>query len=185
MEVTKMWAYIVCGIIWILSLITIIKERLACETYAHIETAVFFTSLFFNLEGIGKFDIANILWLEIIGFLFFIPSAFLIISSFIAFDRKGEAKTSFLNPSQSTALIDTGILGIVRHPIYLGTALGAFALILVFQSIISLILGIIAIFCLWMASKKEDEFNMKKFGDKYKEYMKKVPIWNVFKGLRK
>jgi protein-S-isoprenylcysteine O-methyltransferase Ste14 len=36
-----------------------------------------------------------------------------------------------------------------------------------------------------MASRKEDEFNMKKFGDKYKEYAKKVPMWNIFKGLRK
>ena len=41
------------------------------------------------------------------------------------------------------------------------------------------------IFCLWMASKKEDGFNMKKFGADYEEYMKKVPMWNVFKGLRK
>ena len=97
-----MWVYIVCGIIWILSLITIIKERLACETYAHIGAVVFFTSLFFNLGGIWKFDIANILWLEIIGFLFFIPSAFLIISSWIAFNRGGKAKTSFLNPAQPT-----------------------------------------------------------------------------------
>ena len=166
-------------------MITIIKERLACETYAHIGTAVFFTSLFFNLGGIWKFDIANILWLEIIGFLFFIPSVFLIISSWIAFNRGGKAKTSFLNPAQLIALVDTGILGIVRHPIYLGTALWSFALILAFQSILSLILGIIAIFCLWMASKKEDGFNMKKFGADYEEYMKKVPMWNVFKGLRK
>jgi protein-S-isoprenylcysteine O-methyltransferase Ste14 len=179
-----MWAYIVCSIIWILSLITINKERLACETYAHIGIAVFFTSLFFNLEGIGKFDITNVLWIEIVGFLFFIPSTFLIISSFITFNRGGEAKTRFLNPSSPTALVNTGILGIVRHPIYLGFAVWSFALIFVFQSILSLILGIIAIYCLWMASKKEDEFNMKKFGKDYNEYMKKVPMWNVLKGLR-
>jgi protein-S-isoprenylcysteine O-methyltransferase Ste14 len=35
-----------------------------------------------------------------------------------------------------------------------------------------------------MASKKEDEFNIKKFGESYKEYMKKVPLWNFLKGLK-
>jgi len=48
-----------------------------------------------------------------------------------------------------------------------------------------MILGIIAIFCAWMASRKEDEFNILKFGDDYREYMKKVPMWNVLKGLRR
>jgi len=36
-----------------------------------------------------------------------------------------------------------------------------------------------------MAAKKEDEFNVKKFGNTYNEYMKKIPMWNVFKGLRR
>jgi len=35
-----------------------------------------------------------------------------------------------------------------------------------------------------MASKKEDEFNIKKFGDDYKKYMERVPVWNFLKGLK-
>jgi len=34
-----------------------------------------------------------------------------------------------------------------------------------------------------MASKKEDAFNLRKFGDSYREYMRKVPMWNVLKGV--
>ncbi|GAG80166.1 unnamed protein product, partial [marine sediment metagenome] len=30
-----------------------------------------------------------------------------------------------------------------------------------------------------MASRKEDAFNIEKFGDEYREYMKKVPMWNA------
>ena len=82
-------------------------------------------------------------------------------------------------------MLDTGIFGVVRHPLYLGTALWSVALMLVFQSILAVILGIVAIACFWMASRKEDEFNMKKFGDPYREYMKRVPMWNLFRGLRK
>jgi hypothetical protein len=36
-----------------------------------------------------------------------------------------------------------------------------------------------------MASKKEDSFNIEKFGDSYKEYVERVPMWNAFRGLRK
>jgi protein-S-isoprenylcysteine O-methyltransferase Ste14 len=82
-------------------------------------------------------------------------------------------------------MLDTGIFGIVRHPLYLGTALWSVALMLVFQSILSVILGLIAIFCFWKASRKEDEFNTQKFGDGYQEYMKRVPMWNLFGGLRR
>lgn len=33
--------------------------------------------------------------------------------------------------------------------------------------------------------QNEDKLNLRKFGDRYQEYMKKVPMWNVFKGLIK
>ena len=82
-------------------------------------------------------------------------------------------------------MIEVTIFGVVRHPLYLGFALWGVGQILAIQSIISLVLGVIAVFCSWMASKKEDEFNLKKFGDGYRQYMKKVPMWNVVKGLRK
>jgi protein-S-isoprenylcysteine O-methyltransferase Ste14 len=34
-----------------------------------------------------------------------------------------------------------------------------------------------------MSARKEAEYNINKFGDEYKEYIKKVPMWNIFKGL--
>ena len=82
-------------------------------------------------------------------------------------------------------MIEGTIFGIIRHPLYLGFALWGIGQILAIQSTISMILGIIVIFCAWMASRKEDEFNILKFGDDYREYMKKVPIWNVLEGLRR
>jgi len=67
--------------------------------------------------------------------------------------------------------------------IYWLSVIGSIALILDFQSILSIILGISVIFCCWMSARKEAEYNINKFGDKYKEYMKKVPMWNIFKGI--
>ena len=46
-------------------------------------------------------------------------------------------------------------------------------------------LGIVCILCFWLASKREDDYNIEKFGDSYEEYMKRVPMWNFFKRLKR
>lgn len=166
-----MWAYIALGITWIGLLIPVIRERQAWIACAHGGTGLFFTSLFLSLGLDQTGDIADILWLEIIGFILLIPAIILFIAAIVSAARGTLAKT--------------GISGIVRHPMYLGTAIAAFALMLVFQSILSIVLGIIAIAFLWIAGTLEDQYNIERFGDSYRKYMKSVPRWNVFKGLRK
>ncbi|HUT70563.1 MAG TPA: methyltransferase [Desulfatiglandales bacterium] len=166
-----MWAYIILGAIWVGLLIPVVRERRAWIAYAHGGTGLLFTSLLLSLELHQTGDIADIVWLEIIGFVLFIPAAILIASALVAIAQRN--------------LVKTGMMRIVRHPMYLGTAIAAFALILVFQSILSIVLSIIAIVLLWMASKMEDDYNIERFGDSYRDHMTRVPRWNVFKGLRK
>ena len=166
-----MWAYISLGIVWVGLLIPVIRERQAWIACAHGGTGSFFSSLFLSLGLDRTGDIADILWLEIIGFILLIPAIILFIAAMFAAARG--------------SLVKTGISGIVRHPMYLGTALAAFALMLVFQSILSIALGIIAIAFLWIASTLEDQYNIERFGDSYQKYMKNVPRWNVFQGLKK
>lgn len=167
-----MWIYIIIlGVIWVGLLIPVVQERRAWIAYAHGGTGLFFTSLLLSLGLHQTGDIADIVWLEIIGFVLFIPAAILIASAIVAIVQGNPVKT--------------GIMRIVRHPMYLGTAIAAFALILVFQSILSIVLSIIAIVLLWMASKMEDDYNIERFGDSYRKHMTLVPRWNVFKGLRK
>ena len=167
-----MWIYIIIlGVIWVGLLIPVVQQRLTWIAYAHGGTGLFFTSLLLSLGLHQTGDIADILWLEIIGFVLFIPAAILIASAMVAITQ-GD-------------LVKSGMMRIVRHPMYLGTAIAAFALILVFQSILSIVLSIIAIVLPWMASKMEDDYNIGRFGDSYREHMTLVPRWNVFKGLRK
>jgi protein-S-isoprenylcysteine O-methyltransferase Ste14 len=151
-----MWAYISIGIVWVGLLIPVVRERRAWTACAHGGTGLFFTALFLSIGLDQTGDIADITWLKIIGFVLFIPALMLIISAVVAVARGTLAKT--------------GISGIVRHPMYLGTAIAAFALMLVFQSILSIILGVIAIVLLWMASKLEDKYNIERFDDRYKNY---------------
>ena len=167
-----MWIYIIIlGVICVGLLIPVVQERRAWIAYAHGGSGLFFTSLLLSLGLHQTGDISDIVWLEIIGFVLFIPAAILIASAIVAIVQGN--------------LVKTGIMRIVRHPMYLGTAIAAFALILVFQSILSIVLSIIAIVLLWMASKMEDDYNIERFGDSYRKHMTLVPRWNVFKGLRK
>ena len=113
-----MWTYIVIlGVIWVGLLVPVVQERRAWITCAHGGTGLFFTSLLLSLGLQQTGDIADIVWLEIIGFVLFIPAAILIASAIVAIKR-GD-------------LIKTGMMSIIRHPMYLGTAIASFAVILV------------------------------------------------------
>jgi len=187
-----MWTYIICALIWIVNIkfiVQAIREQTQSEIYAHVGLPLYLTlaDLSLSQPQIGK-GLAEILWLRITGLILFLPSAFFVLVPIVTLEHEGKSKTSaspLLSPLEATIMLDTGIFKIIRHPLYFGTALWSVALILISQSILSILLGGGAIFCFWMASRKEDEFNIKKFGDRYRDYMKKVPRWNVFRGLRK
>lgn len=192
MEVNMNLSYIffigICAIVWIVNGIWImqaVKERFISEIYIHTGLGIFFTLLALELTiGIrGAWMHFDIFWLVVIGWFLFIPSAILVFGSFIELKRKGKPKTYDL--SYTTTFVDTGIYSIIRQPITLGMTIWSLALIFVFQSLFSIVLGILVIFFCWMSAKKEALYNIEKFGDKYKEYMKRVPMWNIFKSIRK
>jgi protein-S-isoprenylcysteine O-methyltransferase Ste14 len=176
-----MWAYIIIAGIWLAIifgwLIPVIKKRMVAEIYMACGLGIFFSII---VLGSMIWEGGDILPLVYIGFALYVPAAAFVISSFISLKHKGKPESGW---EPTTVLIDSGVFRIVRHPLYLGSAIFTLGLILIFQSIPSAILGLIAILCFWMASKKEDAFNIEKFGDAYKKYMKKVPMWNAFKGI--
>ncbi len=179
-----MWKYIILFLIWagvIFGwlvphwLIPAIKKRIICEICEAIGLAIFIT-----LIVLGWFLIdQQIKWLAYIGLFLYIPAAYFIVSSFVNLKHKGKPKSGW---EETTKLIDTGVYRITRHPMYFGSALFTFAVLLIQQSVVSIILGVIAVILFFIASKEEDKKLIDKFGDSYKEYMKKVPMWPLFKG---
>lgn len=167
-----MWiCIIILSIIWGGLLIPVVLERRAWIVCAHGGSGLFFSSLLLSLGMHQTGEIADIIWLKIIGFVLIIPAVILIAAAMASIPKEG--------------LVKTGILGIVRHPMYLGTIIASIALILIFQSILSMILSVSAIILLGLASKLEENDNIERFGDSYKEHMARVPKWNVFKGIKK
>ena len=175
-----MWKYIIFGALmayvayW---LIAVICKRIVYEIYEACGMGCYFTliSLGWSWTGLG------ILPLQILGLVLYAPAIFFVATSFIGLRTKGKPEDSW---ERTTKLIDTGVFQVTRHPMYLGTTIWTVGVMLCQQSIPSLILGLVAMFCFFMTSKGEDKFNSAKFGDEYREYMTKVPVWNILKGLK-
>jgi len=83
----------------------------------------------------------------------------------------------------TTKLVDSGIYSIVRHPQYVTFMLWAIAGILLFQHWIVICLGIPVIPLMYVDLIHADKDGIKKFGDDYNQYMKKVPRANFILGI--
>jgi len=176
-----MWAYIICAGIWVAIifgwLIPVIRKRMVAEIYVACGLGIMFSLIVLGSMIWEGGDIRPLLYL---GFALYVPAAAFVISSFITLRHKGKPESGW---EPTTVLIEGGVFRIVRHPLYLGAAIWTVGIILVLQSIASAIAGLVAVFCFWMASRKEDGYNIGKFGDGYKQYMERVPLWNFLKGL--
>jgi protein-S-isoprenylcysteine O-methyltransferase Ste14 len=98
------------------------------------------------------------------------------------FRKKGGVKKgkSYI---QTTKLVDTGIYAIVRHPQYITFIFWTVAGMLLFQHWLAIILGIPIIPLTYIDLINADRDGIKKFGDEYRQYMKKVPRANFPLGI--
>lgn len=183
-----MWPYMLCAAMWIGFvfpwLMSSIRKRRTYSIYAECGIGLCLTLVIFGLfSGYqNPREIVVSQTLEVIGNILLFTAIALAIFTLLTLTakekpRKGLEETRFL--AKGT------IFGVIRHPLYLALAVWAVSQILAIQSILSLIFGAVAIFFFWMASVREDEFNLTKFGDSYREYLKKAPRWNFVKSFKK
>lgn len=102
------------------------------------------------------------------------------------FKNKGEIHKdkdkSFIN---TTKLVDTGVYSIIRHPLWLCWILLSISLTLISQHWL-IVLFVVPICCLvYGETYFLDKGLVKKFGEEYKKYKKKVPRMNLILGLIK
>ncbi len=74
-------------------------------------------------------------------------------------------------------IIKSGVYGSVRHPIYSAAIILSYGIFLYLQGLRSLVsvTWMTIVLVGWM--RLEEKFLIKKFGNEYKEYMKKVPMF--------
>jgi protein-S-isoprenylcysteine O-methyltransferase Ste14 len=109
--------------------------------------------------------------------------AYLVVASMRALKRYGTPETGI----ETTTFVDSGIYATIRQPRTLGMVIWSVALILifVFRSALSAILGAVSLFCSYMSARIESEYDILKYGDDYRKYMKGVPMWNIARGIIK
>ena len=83
----------------------------------------------------------------------------------------------------TSVLVDSGLYAIVRHPQYTAGILFSMALILFSQTWIIAAIGLGIAILLYLDILEADKYEIQKFGDAYKRYMKKVPGTNFMLGI--
>ena len=96
-----------------------------------------------------------------------------IIGSLLA--RSG-LKSMFGTIQESPHVINSGVFSIVRHPIYLGAILFYTGLVFLTLSLASAVMLLVIIAFYRFISRYEEKLLTLRFGDEYREYMRKVPM---------
>ncbi len=120
--------------------------------------------------------------LKYAGYALWVISAILGWLPILVLKRKGSVAQgkSYVH---TTALVKTGIYSIIRHPQYTAGLLFSLALMLVSQSWLVAIIGVVVITLLYVDIIMADKHEIEKFGDEYRQYMKDVPRTNFILGL--
>lgn len=98
----------------------------------------------------------------------------LLIFTFLL-ERSG-LRTVFGKPQETPHVITRGAFSVVRHPIYLGAILGYAGMISLTLSLASAAIFIIIVAFYYFISKYEEKLLTRRFGEEYRDYMKKVPM---------
>jgi len=165
MSVAMMTALIMQGVIGDLSL------KLERKTKDAILMIVLGMAFFLNIITINL-SLSIIDELVILGCIILGVGAFFYILSIFTLHRKNTSK-----------IVDNGLYGIIRHPMYFGAIVMFFSHIFLSQSWIVVFGTIVAIVCCYMIILSDEEQCIEKFSDDYRHYMEKVPRLNIVLGI--
>ena len=142
--------------------------------------------LFISQIIVGIYLLPDVLQIEILAYvgvaLYVLSGIVFGVLPIVEFRKKGGVKKG-ATYIQTTKLVDSGIYSIVRHPQYITFILWAIAGMLLFQHWIIIILGIPIIPLTFFDLMRADKELIKKFGEDYKAYMKRVPRANFLLGI--
>ena len=99
---------------------------------------------------------------------------FMLASGYLA---QNGLKTVFGEKREEPRVIDKGVFGLVRHPIYLGAMLFYLAMIILTLSLFATIILVIIIGFYHYIARYEEQILLNRFGREYKDYMDRVPMW--------
>ena len=151
------------------------KSSFVFSTIAGVLIAAQIVLLFF-------FSVPGIPALRIAGYCLWGLCALLVVLPIITFKLYGKVPQG-KNYMHTGVLVTRGIYGIVRHPQFLCMPLLPVAAALLSQHWLVITVGAPALVLGVISLRGADKGNIEKFGDDYREYMKRVPGYNLFAGI--
>ncbi len=149
-------------------------------------TVTIVTVLFISQIIVGLYLLSEVSQIEFLAY----AGVGLYVSSGLVFGllpvfefRKKGGVTKGKSYIHTNQLVDTGIYSIVRHPQYVTFMLWALAGMLLFQHWTVVFLGIPIFTLTYLDLIKADKNAIKKFGNDYMDYMKRVPRANFLLGI--
>ena len=92
--------------------------------------------------------------------------------------RKAKTSSNPLDPRKASHIVDSGVYGHTRNPMYLGMAIGLVGFCLLIGALISLV--VVVFFCWYLNEfqiKPEEHILEEKFGQDFLDYKNKVRRW--------
>ncbi len=117
------------------------------------------------------------------GAVFWLIGMIFVIYPFIYFRLKGNVSKgkAYVHTNK---IVTSGLYSIVRHVQYTGGILSIFiATPFLYPHWIFVVLGIPGILLTYLGTRREDKLLTEKFGNEYREYMKRVPGINILTGI--
>jgi len=105
---------------------------------------------------------------QIISWVLLLLSIWVVTTGYLLLRKKGKSTVNFENTSE---LVDSGIYGYIRHPLYLSIFLLGTGIVLKKHETVQIILGCINMVAVYITSKIEENEMIAKFGDSYRLYM--------------
>jgi protein-S-isoprenylcysteine O-methyltransferase Ste14 len=115
--------------------------------------------------------------LQLISWILLILSIYPVTTGFILLKRKGKPDTNFENTSQ---LVNSGIYGYIRHPLYLSIFLLGTGVMMKNPGPAQLIIGVINLVAVYVTARIEEKEMFAKFGDDYSAYMNDTKMFIPF-----
>lgn len=107
---------------------------------------------------------------------FRLPLALAILFGAVYFIKSAH-QIIFHHESQRPTVIRTGVFGLVRHPLYLGSILFYAGLVVLTLSMVSLGLWMVILLFYHFIAKYEEELLRRRFGVEYEKYRREVAMW--------
>ncbi|OPX60438.1 MAG: hypothetical protein A4E25_00508 [Methanobacterium sp. PtaB.Bin024] len=117
-----------------------------------------------------------------VGWLIWVISVIFGFGPIIVLKKEGEVEEGESYVHTKT-LVTSNIYSIIRHPQYTAGILLSLALILISQSWLIIVMGLVVIPLLYIDIVQADKYEVDKFGEEYEQYMEKVPRTNFILGI--